>query len=168
MWEAGRSVKTCPESIAYCCAARSFHLRFFVFPFRPQTGKRRRQFAGEQPASKGVHRNHRYRLHCSPLGSKAYKFVIPVGATAPVLQGHFNATGGGGNDVEVWVMNDDEYVNWQNKHSVTSIYNSGRITQGTVNISLAQPGTYYLLFNNRFSFVSPKAMQDNISLTYRR
>jgi predicted nucleic acid-binding Zn ribbon protein len=102
------------------------------------------------------------------LGSHAYKFMIPVGAIDPVLQGHFDATGGAGNDVEVWLMNDDQYVNWQNRHSVTPIYSSGRVTQGTVNIPLPQPGTYYLVFNNRFSLVSPKAVQDNISLTYKR
>lgn len=102
------------------------------------------------------------------LSSHSYKFAIPTGANAALLQGHFSAIGGAGNDIEAWLMSDDEFVNWQNRHSVTPIYNSGRVTQATINVSLPQPGTYYLVFNNRFSFVSPKAVQDNISLTYKR
>ncbi len=102
------------------------------------------------------------------LHDKAYRFAVPAGAKDAALQGHFTATGGANNDIEVWLMNDDGFVNWQNRHPVTPIYNSGRITQGTLNVSLPESGTYYLIFNNRFSVISPKAVQDNVSLTYKR
>jgi hypothetical protein len=103
------------------------------------------------------------------LSDKAYRFAIPAGAREATLQGHFTATGGSGNDIEVWVMNDDGFANWQNKHLVTPIYNSGKVTQGTVNVSLSDDaGTYYLIFNNRYSLISPKAVQDNVSLQYKR
>ncbi len=102
------------------------------------------------------------------LRHKAYKFAIPAGVNSGTVQGHFSATGGSHNDIEVWLMNDDGFVNWQNKHSVTPIYNSGRVTQGTLNVSLPGAGTYYLVFNNQFSLISPKAVQDNLTLTYKR
>jgi hypothetical protein len=102
------------------------------------------------------------------LQDKAYKFAIPAGATSATLQGHFAATGGAHNDIEVWLMNDDGFVNWQNKHAVTPIYNSGRVTQGALNVGLPSDGTYYLIFNNRFSFISPKAVQDSVTLQYKR
>ncbi len=103
------------------------------------------------------------------LRDKSYRFVIPPGARDATLQGRFTATGGAHNDIEVWVMNNDGFVNWQNKRSVTPIYNSGRVTQGTLNVSLpSATETYYLVFNNRFSFISPKAVQDNLTLQYRR
>lgn len=101
------------------------------------------------------------------LHHKDYRFTIPAGATDAVLQGHFAATGGARNDIEVWVMNDDTFVNWQNRHSVTPIYSSGRVTQGTLNVPLPESGTYYLVFNNQFSLISPKAVEDNLTLTYK-
>jgi hypothetical protein len=104
-----------------------------------------------------------------PLRDKAYRFVIPAGARDAMLQGHFIATGGAHNDIEVWVTNSDGFVNWENKHPVTPIYSSGRVTQGTLSVSLpSEAGTYYLIFNNRFSFISPKAVQDNVNLQYKR
>jgi len=103
------------------------------------------------------------------LHDKAYKFTVPVGARSAMIHGHFSATGGARNDVEVWVMSDDGYVNWQNGHSTTPIYNSGRVTQATLNVPLPfGPGTYYLVFNNRFSLISPKAVEDNLALQYER
>jgi len=101
------------------------------------------------------------------LHDKAYRLAVPSGAKDAVLQGHFTATGGANNDIEVSLMDDDAFVNWQNRHSVTPIYISGRVTQGTLNVSLPNAGTYYLIFNNRFSVFSPKAVQDNVSLTYK-
>jgi len=102
------------------------------------------------------------------LRHKAYRFALPADAKDAALQGHFTATGGAHNDIEVWLMNDDGFVNWQNRHPMTPIYNSGRVTQGTLNISFSQSGTYYLVFNNQFSMISPKAVQDNLTLTYKR
>lgn len=103
------------------------------------------------------------------LGEKSYKFTVPAGATNVKMQGRFTASGGARNDIEVWLMNDDDFVNWQNRHPVTPIYNSQKVTQGTLNASLPpDAGTYYLVFNNRFSLVSPKAVQDNLSLQYTK
>jgi predicted nucleic acid-binding Zn ribbon protein len=101
------------------------------------------------------------------LSHKAFRFTIPGGATDGVLAGHFAATGGAHNDIEVWLMNADDFANWQNRHPVMAIYNSGQVTQGTLNVSLPQAGTYYLVFNNRFSLISPKAIEDDVTLTYK-
>ncbi len=101
------------------------------------------------------------------LHDKDYRLAVPAGAKDVSLQGHFTATGGANNDIEVSLMDDDTFVNWQNRHPVTPTYSSGRVTQGTLNISLPDAGTYYLIFNNRFSVFSPKAVQDNVSLTYK-
>jgi predicted nucleic acid-binding Zn ribbon protein len=103
------------------------------------------------------------------LRDKAYRFAIPAGARDAMLQGHFTATGGANNDIEVWVTNNDGFVNWENKHPVTPIYSSGRVTQGALSVFLPpEAGAYYLIFNNRFSFISPKAVQDDVRLQYKR
>lgn len=102
-----------------------------------------------------------------PAGAYHYvKFTAPEGVTNVKIQGHFSATGGMGNDVEVWVITEDGFANWQNGHAANTFYNSGRVTQDTLNVSLPGGGTYYLIFNNKFSFLTPKAVQANMSMTF--
>lgn len=102
-----------------------------------------------------------------PAGASHYfKFTAPEGATNVRLQGHFTATGGTGNDVEVWLLTEDGFTNWQNGHATNTLYNSGRVTQDSLNVTLPGAGTYYLVFNNKFSFLTPKAVQANASMTF--
>lgn len=101
--------------------------------------------------------------------AKQYKFVVPAGASAVSLEGHFAATGGLRNSIEVWVMNDDQFVNWTNRHPVNVIYNSQKVTQGTVKVTLPPDGgTYHVVFNNEFSVLTPKAVEASFVLKYGR
>lgn len=100
------------------------------------------------------------------LSSQSYRFVIPDGAARIHIEGRFSATGGSGNDVEVALMDQDGYVNFQNRHAVQTYYNSGRQTQGVISADLPKPGTYFLVFSNRFSLLTPKAVTANATLTY--
>lgn len=102
-------------------------------------------------------------------GAKQYQFVVPAGASAVSLEGHFAATGGPRNCIEVWVMNDDQFVNWVNHHPVQAMYNSQKVTQGTVQLSLpSDGGTYHVVFNNEFSVLTPKAVEAGLTLKYAR
>ncbi|MGH9799410.1 MAG: hypothetical protein ACRD82_03520, partial [Blastocatellia bacterium] len=82
------------------------------------------------------------------------------------VSGRFEASGGQKNDVEVFILDPDAFTNWQNVHSVTTLYNSGRMTVGNINVSLPS-GKYFLVFNNNFSIISPKAISASINLTQR-
>ncbi|HKW19551.1 MAG TPA: zinc ribbon domain-containing protein [Terriglobales bacterium] len=99
--------------------------------------------------------------------SSYFKMVVPADATEVHLQGHFTAQGGSGNDIIVQVMNENEFVNWQNHHGQDTLWDSDKVTVGDIKLSLPNgAGTYYLLFNNSFSLITPKAVQHNITLTY--
>lgn len=99
--------------------------------------------------------------------TKDYKIVLPADATDVSLQGHFTASGGTGNDIIVSVMNEDQFINWQNHHGYDTMWSSDKVTAGDIKLSLPNgTGTYYLLFNNSFSLITPKAVQHNITLTY--
>lgn len=101
--------------------------------------------------------------------AKQYKFTVPPGAIAVSLEGHFAATGGPRNSIEVWIMNDDQFVNWSNRHPLTTIYNSEKVTRGTIKVSLpADAGTYHVVFNNEFSVLTPKAIESSLTLKYAR
>jgi hypothetical protein len=116
-------------------------------------------------------------LHTTTTGDKAFtlnagaatyfKFPVSAGAYNASLKGHFSATGGVGNDIEVFVMTEDDYVNWQNRHTVNTLYNSGKVTQETLNVTLpTDAGMYYLVFSNKSSWLVPRAVQANVNLTY--
>jgi hypothetical protein len=82
------------------------------------------------------------------------------------FQCHFEVQGGSGNDIEAFVTDADGLTNAQNGHSFGSYYNSGgKVTVGTIDIAL-NPGTYYLLFSNRFSTFSNKVVHANCGMRY--
>jgi hypothetical protein len=101
------------------------------------------------------------------LAASNYSFTVPAGAFDVSMKGHFAATGGMGNDIEVVVVSEDEFVNWQNGHPSKAFYNSGRVTQDSINLNLpADAATYHVVFNNKFSLFSPKAIQANVDVNY--
>ncbi len=100
-------------------------------------------------------------------GMSNYKFTVPPGASNVTMKGYFTASGGSGNDIQVIVVSEDEYINWQNGHPTKSFYNSGQVTQDSVNITLpSDPATYYVVFSNKFSLLTPKAVQASMDLNY--
>ena len=95
------------------------------------------------------------------------RFEVPQNAGAVRVEGTFSASGGAGNDIEAYVFSNDGFVNWQNRHPVRTFYNSGRVTQGTLEITLPSiAGTYYLVFNNNFSLLSAKSVRTSIRLHF--
>lgn len=95
------------------------------------------------------------------------RFEVPQNAGAVRVEGAFSASGGAGNDVEAYIFSNDDFVNWQNRHPVRTFYNSGRVTQGTLEVSLPPlAGTYYLVFSNSFSLLSSKTVQTSIRLHF--
>jgi hypothetical protein len=101
------------------------------------------------------------------LNASNYKFAVPAGAFDVTMKGHFAATGGARNDIEVFVLTEDEFVNWQNRHQVNALYSSGQVTQDSINLTLpADAATYYVVFSNKFSFISPKAVEANVDVNF--
>jgi len=95
-----------------------------------------------------------------------YEFTVPSGASSVRVSGPFTASGGGGNDINVYVMDQTDFTNWSNGHQASTYYNSGQVTTGTVSASLPGGGTYYLVYDNSFSLLSSKNVQTTVNLTY--
>jgi hypothetical protein len=102
-----------------------------------------------------------------PAGSYSwYTFVVPVGASTVAVNGHFSATGGTGNDIQCYILDEDGLVNFKNGHPATAYFNSGKVTQAKIGAVLITPGTYYLVMDNRFSLFTPKAVQIEATVSY--
>jgi hypothetical protein len=99
------------------------------------------------------------------------RFAVAGGAKNIRVDGRFQASGGSGNDVEVFIVDENGLLNFKNDHSVSTYYNSGKVTADTLNVQLppaAAPVTYYLVLSNTFSLLSDKIVNGNITLHYDR
>ena len=112
-----------------------------------------------------------------------YKFTVPAGALNVSLSGQFSAAAGisrnkdkvterdkdkeNDNNVETYVLTEAAFAIWQNGYATSSLYESGRVTQGTVSAELPSgAGIYYLVLSNKFSR-GAKAVQTTVFLHYK-
>ncbi len=91
---------------------------------------------------------------------RSYSFQV---ANRAVVTGRFQARGGRQNDIETYILDYDGFLNWTNGHGASAYYNSGRLTTGSIEAPLSA-GTYYLVFNNRYSRADDKLVEASIQL----
>jgi hypothetical protein len=96
----------------------------------------------------------------------AYQVNISSSMSNPRITGSFTASGGSGNDIIVYVMDNTNYVNWANGHQANCYYNSGQVTTGSFNVNLTTAGTYYVVYDNSFSTISKKVVTTRADLYY--
>jgi hypothetical protein len=76
------------------------------------------------------------------------KLILSSG-TDTTVQSSFTVSGSAGNNVEVLVMDQNNFVNWQSKPPSSTYYDSGETTAGTISVSLPDSGIFYLVYSNR-------------------
>jgi len=106
-----------------------------------------------------------------------YKFALPQGSMHVSIVGQFDASGdaqgkasaqSADNNVEVYVMSEAAFVAWQNGYSGTNVYESGRVSHGTLQAELPDgAGIYYLIFNNKFAPSTAKRVNADVLLRYK-
>lgn len=106
-------------------------------------------------------------LTLDPEGYQGYGFKTPSEATSIHVQGAFTASGGTGNDIEVFVMDTVAFKNWQNNHAVRVYYDSGRLTASNFDVALPSGGEFCVVFSNRFSSFSKKIVEAVANLLYQ-
>ena len=119
-----------------------------------------------------------------------YKFSLPEGSVNVAIVGQFTAAGAptavlrndatktatkdrdktsdSDNNIEVSVLTEPAFTVWQNGYATSSIYESGRVTTGTVQAEIpAGAGIYYLVFNNKFAPKTAKSVRSTVLLRYK-
>jgi hypothetical protein len=79
------------------------------------------------------------------------------------VKGRFEAQGGSGNDIEVFLLDRDGFTNWKNRHQANTWYNSGRVTVANIYAKIPR-GEYYLIFSNMFSLTSNKVVTADVRM----
>ncbi|MGB6788950.1 MAG: emp24/gp25L/p24 family protein [Candidatus Acidiferrales bacterium] len=84
------------------------------------------------------------------------------------VEGSFEARGGSGNDVQVAIGKEDDFLNWINGHEGSVLYASDKVTAGKIDVPINESGNYVLAFSNTFSLVSRKIVQADVSLMWQK
>jgi hypothetical protein len=106
-----------------------------------------------------------FSLHASAFHS--LKFVVPPHRGRANLKGRFFVVGNT-DGIEAFLVNEEDYGNWQSGRTTFRYYDSGTARKGTLDVPLLawSAGVYYLVFENRSATKTPKSIQANFSLTY--
>lgn len=96
---------------------------------------------------------------------RAYSVSVTSSMENARIIGTFTASGGRGNDIKVYVMDETNYINWKNGHQASTFYNSGKVTTGSFTVYVSS-GKYYIVYDNTFSIISDKDVTTRVDLKY--
>jgi hypothetical protein len=109
-----------------------------------------------------------------------YKFDLPEGSMNVAIIGQFTSTSADkkptkpkdgesdDNDIEAYVLSEQAFAVWQNGYATSTVYESGRVSQGTMQADLPSgSGVYYLIFSNKFSTKTAKNINATVLLRYK-
>jgi hypothetical protein len=103
-----------------------------------------------------------------PGAFHSLKFVVPADHTNANLIGHFSVVNGGADGIQAFLLNEEDYANWQKGYTTYRYYDSGIVQQANLSVPLLawSAGAYYLVFDNQSPAQTPKTITANLSLTY--
>jgi len=126
-----------------------------------------------------------------PHTFRYYKFALPEGSVNVAIVGQFgsaadtqnvdtgkvktkaknkekDADKAPDNGIEVYVLSEPAFTVWQNGYATSSLYGSGKVSEGNLQADIpAGPGIYYLVFSNKSSPKAPKNVHATVLLRYK-
>ncbi len=103
-----------------------------------------------------------------PAGSYSFvAFTVAPGLLNPTVRGLVAAHGGGGNDIQVWVLDAAQFASFQAHRLTRAYYDSSRVAAVTVSVGPLPPGSYDVVFSNVFSLFTAKQVTNSLRLTYQ-
>jgi ribosomal protein L40E len=119
-----------------------------------------------------------------PHTFRYYKFALLEGSVNVAVVGQFTSaaessnagnrvTGEGkkediDNSIEVYVLTDSAFTVWQHGYATSSIYESGKVAEGSVQADVpAGAGIYYLVFSNKAAPKTAKNVHAAVLLRYK-
>jgi hypothetical protein len=98
---------------------------------------------------------------------RPYRFVIEENLQNPRITGRVSVEGGGDNDIEIIVADDQGLRDFSSRKTrFSNQYRGMVINNSTVFIPLSRPGTYYLILSNRHAYFYAKRVKADLSLEY--
>jgi zinc-ribbon domain len=98
---------------------------------------------------------------------RPYRFVIDDNLQNPRITGRVSVEGGGENDIEIIVADDQGLQEFSSRKTrFSNQYRGMVINNSNVFIPISRPGTYYLILSNRHAYFYAKRVKADLSLEY--
>jgi len=94
-----------------------------------------------------------------------YHFSAPNGSSTARVMGNF-ASEGNGSNLRIYLLDEGNFTNWKDGHQISSYYDSGNKTIGTIDVIVPSGQTLYLIYDNTISPVQSKSVYSKINLVY--
>lgn len=144
--------------------------------FRPVPGSgppetRFRQVPGSGPIGLRAHSQSTgdVAFALKPGAFHSFKFAVPHDHENASLKGKFSVETRSASTVEAFVLNEEDYISWQNGDTTYRYYDSGDVQQGVLDVPLLAEAadTYYVVFDNDTRAAARAIMvKANMSLIY--
>ena len=85
-----------------------------------------------------------------------YTFALP--ARSCTVTGRIVGLSGGSKDFQAFIMDDDNFINWQTNHQFRVFWQTEKVAAVTINTPLSGPGTFHIVVSNTFSVMTPKTV----------
>lgn len=106
-------------------------------------------------------------LHLAGFTHQSIEFHVPgEWMRNPRLEGRVEAKGGGGNDITLLVLRQEDFARWEKHENVEPVFDAERRTVVDLNVPLPGPGGYEIVLSNRFSKLSAKDITGHIALAW--
>ena len=132
-------------------------------------------FSGQSLASlvKTEHKRHIVdSVTVKPESYEALRIGAPDGATNARIIGNFVVDGDNdelaNRDIIVTIQSEDEFLKSVDNRDSETYYYSGKVSQGSVEVSVPAGQTIYLVFNNTFELYSEKQITAQFDLFYEQ
>ena len=86
----------------------------------------------------------------APGGSRDIGFYVDLFVYRPRVTGSFHASGGA-NDIEIFIVDDDQFSDWRMGRAIQPVYNSRPTTASNIDVLLPKTGYFHLVFNNTYA-----------------
>jgi len=91
------------------------------------------------------------------VAPRSYYQVPFTVSRVSAVEGRFEAQGGRGNDISVFITDEDGFTNFKNGHQFNGYYGSGKVTVGEIKTTVPA-GTFYVILSNQHSLISNKVV----------
>jgi len=103
-----------------------------------------------------------------------YKFSLPEGTANSAVVGQFKSTAenqagtSDDNRIEAYVLTESAFAAWRTGQATSSLYDSGIVAESAFHAGIPPgAGIYYLVFSNKSSPTTPKAVHAAVMVRYK-
>ncbi|MGI0074901.1 MAG: hypothetical protein ACREA5_03040, partial [Nitrosotalea sp.] len=98
------------------------------------------------------------------VGPGTYTYISFYSSCSSTVTGRFSAEAALGDNIIVYLFDQNNFATFKNDNSAQTDYNSGKVSSGNLNVEIS-PGTYYVVMSNTYSSFSTKTVSLQASFT---